>query len=431
VIYAPSPRQEAFHACSAAWRWYCAGYGSGKTTASVIEAVRAATVTHPGYVGIAAAPTYALLFQAWVAEWERWVPRAAWSLRRDPLTGPRIEMPTPSGLSVIYLRSTDRPSSNEGINAAWLCFDEASRENDRAAFDVLASRVRRGYPGRQRTIILTGPPMTRRHWTAQEFGSGPGGEYTGDALTWRSGARAVVRARTRDNPHLPSDYEANLRARPGASRAWCAQWLDAEFGAMEGQVYEAFSREHHVVPAASLRGRQWRRIVAGVDWGWAHPGVCIVAAQDGHGDIYVLHEEVHQRRVVAEDTGWGPTWREVIRTWRVQELACDPSGPGNITVCGAVAASLGARAYGADNRVDEGIRRVTTRLERATARRGGPAREPALYVSDACLHTIGEFESYSRKRARDGSLLEAPAEVGDDAMDALRYAVMALTRYDA
>lgn len=431
LTYAPTPRQKAFHDCPAAWRWYCAGYGSGKTTAAVVEALQAAVVTHPGYVGLVAAPTYKLLFQAWFAEWRQWVPQALWRLVRGGPLGEHLLVQTGGKPSTILLRSTDNPWSSEGINAAWALFDEATRETDRSAFDVIASRVRRGYPGRQLSIVLTGPPATRRHWSALEFGTGPGLDVPGDGLQWGTRRRAVVRARTRDNPYLPRDYEAALRSRPGASRAWARQWLDAEFGAADGQVYEMFSRDTHVVPAASLAGRQWRRVVAGVDWGWAHPGATVVCGQDGHGDIYVLAEEVHQRRVVADATvadGWGPIWERVTDAHRVQEFACDPSGPGNLTVLSRVVRRLGARAYGAQNDVGEGLRRVTALLERAASRGSGPARDPALYVSDACVHTIGEFESYARRKARDGSILEAPAEVGDDAMDALRYAVMALTR---
>lgn len=281
LTYAPTPRQKAFHDCAAAWRWYCAGYGSGKTTAAVVEALQAAVVTHPGYVGLVAAPTYKLLFQAWFAEWRQWVPQALWRLVRGGPLGEHLLVQTETGgkPSTILLRSTDNPWSSEGINAAWALFDEATRETDRSAFDVIASRVRRGYPGRQLSIVLTGPPATRRHWSALEFGTGPGLDVPGDGLQWGTRRRAVVRARTRDNPYLPRDYEAALRSRPGASRAWARQWLDAEFGAADGQVYEMFSRDTHVVPAASLAGRQWRRVVAGVDWGWAHPGATVVCGQ--------------------------------------------------------------------------------------------------------------------------------------------------------
>lgn len=432
LIYNPTPRQQEFHADPRPHRWYCAGYGSGKTTATVHEALALATVTHPGYVGIVAAPTYNLLFQSWYTEWQQWVPQELWRLKRDPLLGPHLVVRNETGTpSTILLRSTSNPWSSEGVNAAWLVFDEATREPVKDAVDVLLSRLRRGYPGRQRAAIFSGPPMTRRHWSAREFGTQPDprANRAGTMLHWGSTTHAVVRARTRDNPHLPPDYEANLRSRPGASKAWCDQWLDALFGAMEGQVYGAFNRDIHVVPAARLADRRWRRVIAGTDWGWTHPGVMLPVAQDGAGNLFILSEEVHRERVVADvKGGWIPIARELHRRHRLEAFACDPSMPGNISVLHT--GVKGPRCYGADNDLVEGLRRVTAALERAVERGGdidasGP---PALYISDACAHTIEEFESYSRRKAKDGSILEEPQEINDDAMDALRYAVMALTR---
>jgi hypothetical protein len=435
IAYRPSARQSAFHAALAFCVWYCAGYGSGKTTAGVMEAFSLAVVQHPGCEGIVAAPTYALLMQAFFTEWQRWIPRAWWQLKRDPLKGPHLLVATEAGPSTVWLRSTNHPTSNEGINASWLVYDEAPRERDRAAFDILAARVRRGYPGRRRRIAILGPPMTRSHWTAEEFGAGPGGARVGDMQGWSDGVRCVVRARTRDNPHLPADYETTLRGRPGASRGWCAQFLDAQFGALEGQVYEMWDRDVHVVPASRLAGRVWRHTKVGVDWGWEHPGAMLVGGEDGFGDIYVLHEEVHRHRVVdATRDGWGIIAASLVRAWRVESFHCDPSAPGHLEALSRSLRTLGVprRVYPADNDVGEGIRRVGARLERAVERSAERTqgalvgrRLPALYVSDACVHTIGEIEGYARKRARDGAILEAPVEVGDDAMDALRYRAMA------
>lgn len=432
--YVPHARQEAFHRDPRPWRWFCAGYGTGKTTTTVIEALMLATVTHPGCTGIVAAPTYPLLFQSWFEAWKNTVPRAWWTLKRDPLLGPHLLVNCPGGgRSTIFLRSTSNPWSNEGINAAWLIFDEVTREKDRAAFDVLVSRVRKGLPGRQLAVLVSGPPMTRKHWTSVEFGAGPGDGRTGTMLAWASQRHAVVRARTRDNPYLPAGYEAALRSRPGVSEAWARQWLDAEFGAMEGQIYAAFSRDAHVVPAASLRDRGWRRVVVGTDWGYAHPGVMLAVAQDGYGDLYVTREEVHRERsVIDAPGGWVQIARSLDDALSPAGFACDPSLPGNLS---AIKRGVRARVYGADNDVAEGIRTVSALLERAAQREaakraGKPVTHdaPALYVSDACVHTIGEFESYARRKLRDGSVSEEPTEEGDDAMDALRYAAMALTR---
>jgi hypothetical protein len=433
VRYVPHARQETFHKDPRPWRWFCAGYGTGKTKALVIEALTLAVVTHPGFQGIVAAPTYPLLFQSWFQTWMETVPRAWWSLKRDPLFGPFIAM---ANGSKIWLRSSSNPASNEGINAAWLIYDEAPRERDRAALDVLFSRVRTGYPGRQQCVVVAGPPMTRGHWTAVEFGTGSGNGYTGDAWQWANRTTSVVRARTADNPNLPPDYEERLRRRPGATRAWCAQWLDAQFGSIEGQVYDRFTRDVHVIPAAKLAGRAWRRVIAGVDWGYSHYGVMIPVAEDGMGDAYALGDEAHQGLLVEAGKGqWGGIAAGLVRDRHVTEFYCDPSRPDLIR---ALANALriekvSARVYPADNDVGDGIRRVAALLESAADRAVNPGqraerRRPALYLSDAAAYTIGEAEGYVRKKLRDGSHSEDPEKRNDHAMDALRYAVAQIAR---
>lgn len=433
VDYTPNPRQVVFHDDPRPRRWYCAGYGSGKTFAAVMEAFVNATIRHPGYLGVVVAPTFPLLWQGWVDAWRALFPSDSGLYRIREGADARMFVRTPCGqTSTVVLRSTSNPRGLEAMNAAWAVFDEASRERDPASYAVLLGRLRRGYPGRQRGIVLTGYPMTRRHWTAKEFGAGPGTEgRTGTHAQWGDRLHAVIRARTRDNPFLPPNYERDLRARPSATRAWCAQYLDAEFGAMEGQVYEAFNRSVHIVPAASLAGRRWRRVVVGVDWGYTHPGVMVVLGQDGAGDIYVLAEEVHERKIVADTAdGWVPIAVKLARSWSPEGFFCDPSQPGHLETLGRGLRVARQRAgvFDADNDVGEGIRTVSARLESATDRadrRRGIVGRPALYVSDACAHTVGEFESYARQRARDGTFSETPEKKGDDAMDALRYGVMA------
>ncbi len=429
--YEPHPRQEMFHRDPRPWRWFCAGYGTGKTRGTVIEAWMLAVVTHPGFQGIVAAPTYPLLFQSWFTEWERTVPRAWWSLKRDPHFGPFIAM---ANGSRVWLRSSSNPASNEGINAAWLVYDEAPRERDRAALDVLLSRVRVGYPGRQQAVLIAGPPMTRGHWTAEMFGTGSGGGFAGDAWHWHNDTTAVVRARTRDNPHLAPNYEHRLRTRPGATKAWAAQWLDAEFGSIEGQVYDSFSRPVHVVPAARLAGRRWSRCIAGVDWGYTNPGVMLPVGVDALGDVYALRDEAHRGKLVeAGKDQWGGIAAALVRDLGVTEFHCDPSRPDllDALVRALRTERVSARVYPADNNVGDGVRRVAGMLEAAKERADLPSserpkhRRRALYISDACTYTIGEAEGYVRKKLRDGTFTEDPVKKDDHAMDALRYSVAA------
>lgn len=428
ATYTPSPRQEAFHADPRPRRWYCAGYGSGKTTASVWEAFCNAIIHHPGYTGIVCAPTFPLLWQGWVAEWKRQIPSACYRIREG--SDARIWVYGPGGqVSEILLRSTLNAASLEAVNAAWAVFDEATRERDPEPYRVLLGRLRRGNPGHQRGLVLTGPPMTRRHWTATEFGAGTDATHEGDAMAWHDALQAVIRARTRDNPHLPESYEREIRARSGATKAWCAQWLDAMFGSIEGQVYEAFSRDVHVLPHASLVGRVWRSVICPVDWGWSNPGAMLVLCEDGHGDLYVTHEEYHRGKTVTDTPdGWVPIGVRLVKEHRVKSFHCDPSSPGHMETLarGLRVAKVSRLVLPADNDTGEGIRRVSARLEWAAAREDPLViGRPALYVSDRCHNTIAEFEGYARRRERDGAISEAPEKRNDHAMDALRYGAMA------
>lgn len=424
-VYRPNPPQYRFHATTVERRWFCAGYGTGKTTSAVFEAWDLATRIHPGCTGIIVAPTFPLLTQALLAEWRLWIPSECYALNQS-----RWEMALPNGSRIVW-RSTSNPDSGEGMNAAWLVFDEATREHSRESYAILSSRVRRGYPGRRRMTLLTGPPQGAGHWTAKEFGTGPGGDRVGDAQAWVDGAglHAVIRARTRDNPHLPPDYEAKLRASPGATKAWCRQYLDAEFVAGEGQIFEGFDRAVHVVKPDRIPST-FRRVVVGVDWGFSHAGAMIVVGVTGTGTLYVLHEEV-RRGVAVTDSGWLGIARSLRDLYRPERFVADPSEPGYITT---LRQTLGGRPVveNANNDVAEGIRRIVRALEPIKEPGTDDPRQatlrPRLYVSERCTRLIEELESYRYREVR-GQLTEQPQEHDDDAIDALRYAVMACTAH--
>lgn len=365
-----------------------------------------------------AAPTFPLLTQALLAEWRRWIPSDAYALRQD-----RMEMRLANGSEILW-RSTSDPKASEGANIAWMIFDEAPREHDKRSYDVLLARVRRGYPGRRRAVILTGPPQGVGHWTAREYGSAPDGSLRrGDDTAWSDRLHAVIRARTRDNPHLPADYERNLRDRPGATKAWCRQYLDADFVAGEGQVFEGFSRDLHVIGDERMPS-SFRRIVIGIDWGFSHNGAMVVVGVTSTGTLYVVHEEVHRGMPVTA-SGWLRVARELRDRFKPDRYVADPSEPGYITT---LRQTLGGRPVveNADNDVAEGIRRIVRGLD--PVNEPGRGLMPRLFVHRSCARLISEFDGYRYREIR-GQLTESPQEHDDDALDALRYAVMAATSW--
>jgi len=152
-----------------------------------------------------------------------------------------------------------------------------------------------------------------------------------------------------------------------------------------------------------------------VDWGYTNPAVIVVLGLDGDGRAWVL-EEFYQRRQLIGDIVAAA--HSLARKWNVESFHCDPSEPANLQQMGQ--AKLSARP--ADNAVTEGIQCVKARLVDA----GDGQRR--LYVDPSCVNTIAEFESYCWKQQRDGDLKDEPEKVNDHAMDALRYALMAVDK---
>jgi phage terminase large subunit len=415
IRYAPNPKQTLFHADPRERRWFCAGYGTGKTTAGVMEAFQFGWNEHPRCEGILAAPTYPLLSSVLLTEWAHWIPREYWTQHDHPKKGTYLRL---ANGTIIWCRSTTQPANNEGINAAWLVFDEAPREHNHEGYSVLVSRIRRGVPGRRLGVVLTGPPAGPGHWTAKEFGTGAGGDRVGDNWHWHDDRHAVIRARTADNPYLPEGYEEGLRTRPGATKNWCRQYLDAEFVASEGQIYEAFSRDVHIVNEVPS---QFRSIVIAVDWGYSHYGSMIVLGVTGTGTMYAIHEERH-RNMLVSDSGWLGIAEKLRDKYRPARFVADPSEPGYIM---SLRQKLGGRPVveNAANDVAEGIRRVAVALDPHP-----PEMKPRLYIHRSCAGLIEEIEGYTYRVVR-GVATEAPIEVRDDSLDALRYAVMSATRH--
>ncbi len=96
--------------------------------------------------------------------------------------------------------------------------------------------------------------------------------------------------------------------------------------------------------------------------------------------------------------------------WNVEVFYADPSEPSNIAQCRAA----GLPMKEAPNDVLPGINSVTDAIRLGMA------------VAPSCTGLLNEIPGYTWQSSRLG-LTERPVEVGDDACDALRYGVFALS----
>src|SRR5439155_17308141 len=99
-------------------------------------------------------------------------------------------------------------------------------------------------------------------------------------------------------------------------------------------------------------GSPYKRVIAGVDWGFVHAFACEVITQTGAGRLAVAAEVYEKGKSVTGDII--PRLKAIRDEWGVSMFYADPSEPAYIADC--VKAGLPMQA--ADNDVDPGIQAV-------------------------------------------------------------------------
>jgi len=214
------------------------------------------------------------------------------------------------------------------------------------------------------------------------------------------GQREYLTATARDNRFLPADYQAAIAGLP-----------DNVFGQRLGQgLWVAAEGTIHHLPESQITkaAGPWKRIVAGIDWGYVHAFACEIVGISGSGRLSVLGE-VYRRGALLEDLIPGLLRLQVALN--IDTFYADPSEPEYIAAC----QRQGLSVVPATNDVNPGINAVA-----AAIRQG-------LTVDPSCGGLLAELPNYRWATERaTGAFREKPIEEGDDACDALRYAIMAL-----
>lgn len=393
---------------------FIGGIGSGKTIAGAARAISAAAGHIDGvkiktpHTGMITAPTMNILRDATIPTFRE----LAGDMVVKMTTSEPINALLANG-SRIYFRSAHNPELLRGPSISWWWGDEAALYS-RNTWRIMIGRLREsGKPG---YAWLTTTPKGR-NWIYQEFLHRPRPKY------------AFFKAATRENPFIDLDYYETLRE--SYSGDFARQELDGDFVTFEGLVYWEFDRAIHVITPATPpqdapisdpssltpplqaveRGPggedKFTQVVAGVDWGYASPGVIVVYGVDAEGVMMGLHEEYARHRRIEE---WAEVAQQLRDTYEIETFFCDPSEPAFI----AQFQRAGCNAIAANNDVMAGIQAVKNRLARIT-------HGPRLLLTPDFVHTAAEFEQYEWMSNPSG-LLDRPKKAHDHALDATRYA---------
>lgn len=394
-VYAAHAKQSRFHRLVRQNTdvLFSGGRGSGKTTAGAIQAILEAVEYQPGERGIVIAPTYQMLKDATMFEFFKWLPRqyiANFNRTDHALT-------LTNGSEVVF-RSADNPDSLRGPNRAWLWMDEARNLRTRDAYDIASAQLR---PTRKLWITTT--PGGIFHWLY--------GLFYEDPLP----GTAAITVKTFENTYLPGEYAERLRAQ--YTGAFAAQELDAEWVAFEGRVYDNFSLEENVSPAAEYNPDL--SILWGLDDGYAHgdgpgsagyhPRVVLFGQIMPDGALHIFAEYYRTLIPDYQDTltdvlGWG---------YPEPELAHVDS---SATMLRAALSLRGIANIGATHDVSEGIKNVRRLILDGNGKR-------QLLIHPRCINLVKEMQTLrydeGSRQARGGE--PKPLKLDDHGPDALRY----------
>lgn len=326
---------------------------------------------------------------------------------------------------LIEFRSADHPLSlvSVGLNGLWL--DEAAR----IKADAWQGNLRGRLSDKQGWALFSSTPLGQNWlWTDIVRKGTPGDpDYHPDfkVIVWH----------TADNQTI--DRREIAAAKATMSTRFYKREYEADFSAFLGTVFDEFSESTHVQTQAefalamgargnspaALRGL-FRRIIAGVDWGWSSPGAIIVVGDLG-GRYVVLDESYASHRRVFDPQLSGETWvgeaRRLRDLWGVSQFFCDPSAPDKIHEFMRV----GLPAVGAYNDIIYGVRK----LSEAMHIENGKSR---FTVLSHCANFIREAKAYlwDEVKGTDGFAdLPAPNQ-SDHALDAGRYGIVELMRFE-
>lgn len=402
AIEPPWGGQAAFIRSGAAYKLYQGGQGAGKTVAGVFE-VRRYVKRHPGSIVICTEPTFPMVRDILKMEFERQF-AAAGELGLIKFRTAEYKYVLGNG-SEIWLRQCDKFDALRGpsVAAAWM--DEAA-QSPYEAFRILVGRLRqRPYP---HVFMFTGTPRGR-NWLYYIFHDGDRPEgappYLGRDGNMRVEAFYGV---SLQNPYLDEFTKAGLRAAYPPGTKMYDQEVLGQTVVWQGLVFESFDPAIHVraLPEKTV----FDRVVIGGDFGWTHPGSLIVLGKvrDEH-TIYAIHE-VYQARRTAE--WWTDAAVDLARQYRPDSIRVDPSAAHWI----GLMANRGLPVTAANNDVIASITLIQAGLA-----------GNRLYITPECPNLSREMQAWEWKMSRAGDIRQdTPSDVGDDAIDGLRYGYMAL-----
>lgn len=295
--------------------------------------------------------------------------------------------------SWLRFQSLDVPAEQlKGSELGALLVDEADG-CDVSKIEALFGRVRR--PGTSRRIRLFGNSPHPGHWLEEWFmPRDPKKKPRGE----------LYQASTYENEFLAKDYIKNILeptyppGTPGHDR-----YMLGKFGvALAGAVYPEFDTKRHVISASEVP-KEVLGYVHGLDFGFFHPTVFLVAALGKDDVLYFVDEYCRSQAGLADHA------EAIRRMYRGGPIMSDHDAQDRFEL-----ESYGISTICADKNVLVGIALVKKRFREGKIK----------IVAEKCPRLMSEIPYYCWDTGRGGE--DRPVKINDDSADCMRYIVNCL-----
>jgi hypothetical protein len=421
MSYRALPKQAEFHSSNAKYRFFGGGFGNGKTSGGVAEAL-ALSIEYPGTVGVIMRKTRPELLATTMDTF--WNGGGG-----DPESGDFTGCPqelvrshnqsqskiTLINGSVIFYWPLDDVKKLTNINLGWFLIDQAE-EIGEDIFLMLKGRLRRKRSPRK-GLILFNPNGHDWIW-----------KY---CVHLKMPDHELIHAKTTDNPNLPADYIEQLMNYP---EAWRKRFMDGSFDVFTGQIWPEFDPDVHVVTPRPLE--PWWEIVEGIDHGRRNPTAVLWAAFDDKGNCFVVDEHyqagqrvgVHAQKILDNrvEMGITPNYTVIDASAAQKDPNTERSVIDEYWDYGIVTIPSDRHKIARVNRVAEWLRLDPNHPHPFTGETR-PEGWPRLYIYKNCFNLAEHVPQYQWKPQppnKQEDAAEEPLKKDDHDVDALGYILM-------
>lgn len=417
VNYEPHEKQSLFHSSKARFRIPVCGRRFGKSLSAGHELGR--NLWGERRIFWIVGPTYDLGEKEFRVLWDSLIVkqrlgqnkrvRKSYNKKQGDMF---IELPWHTRIEV---RSADRPDTLVGEGLDGVIMSEAAKHNpetwERFIRPALADK--RGWG-----VFPTTPEGQNWLYKLWQLGRNPDfPEYE----SWRfpSWDNSVIYPGGRQDPEI-------LLLERTTDRAWFNQEIGADFTAFVGKIYEEFTEDTHVRKVEY--NPAWPNYIA-FDWGFVNPLAAIEFQVSPQDDILIWREHYKSYQILEAHL------RELYERHQPEgyHISCcfgDAADPEAVATVNAKFAPCLALPEAKTNwrQGIETVKRFLRQYQVGEDEHGAPIEEPKLFIDHSCVNTIREFGNYRAKSATVGrnpsSPREAPQNIDDHALDAIRYGLV-------